>query len=452
MTVKLFQILPAEKIIKLVKRRFNNFKPLKVRRIFIPKDNGTQRVIGILAVEDRIIQQCIKQVLEPICEAKFHPDSFGFRPLRSARHAVNQMIRLLQMTKYDYCVDIDIKNFFDNVNHEILIKQIYNLGINDKKLLSIISKILKVYVEGEGIKTAGLVQGANLSPLLSNIVLNDLDRWLNLQCKTENLPSADNRIYFVRYADDFKILCKNFSDAFKVFNAVKIWLKENLKLDISPDKSKILNLKTQGSEFLGFKIKVTAKNGVYSVESHISDGNKLKIQNNLCSIISRIGNGGKNAEQVLKTLNRQIILAHSYYQSASHVQQDFIAIAESCQNLIDERLNNFAEKVPFSFLGKNIMTYKINDTILIPPECVTHKRLENLPHNINIYAPASLKKCSTGKRHKFSKTKYKFRQMQNSLSKIETSAADKKSSENGMAATIKKYFSNFLNAVFAGTE
>ena len=121
-----------------------------------------------------------------------------------------------------------------------------------------------------------MIQGGILSPLFSNVVLNDLDWWINAQCKISGKNPAEDRIYFIRYADDFKILCKSFSDAFKVFNAVKLWLKENLNLNISPEKSKILNLKTQGSEFLGFKIKATVKNGVYSVESHISDGKKLK--------------------------------------------------------------------------------------------------------------------------------------------------------------------------------
>ena len=169
------------------------------------------------------------------------------------------------MTKYDYCIDIDIKDFFDSVNHEVLIKQIYNLGFRDKKLLAIISKMLKVNVEGEGTKKIGLIQGGILSPLLSNIVLNELDWLINSQCKMSNQAPSESKIYFVRYADDFKILCKNFSDAFKIFNTVKVWLKEKLKLDISSEKSKILNLKTQGSEFLGFKIKATMINGAYVV-------------------------------------------------------------------------------------------------------------------------------------------------------------------------------------------
>ena len=268
-TISTYEKMPAEKLIQIVKRRLNNFKPMKVKRIFIPKSNGTKRILGMLTFEDRLIQQSIRQVLEPICEAKFHPNSFGFRALRSTKHAVDKMLLLMQMTKYDYCVDIDIKDFFDSVNHEILISKIYDLGIHDKKLLAIISKMLKAKIEGEGIKKIGLIQGAVLSPLLSNILLNELDWWITAQCQMADKAPTDNRIYFVRYADDFKILCKTFSDAFKIFNAVKAWLKDKLQLDISVEKSKILNLRTQGTEFLGFKLKSTLINGVYSVETHI---------------------------------------------------------------------------------------------------------------------------------------------------------------------------------------
>ena len=405
-SIAAYERMPVEELTGIVKRRLNNFKPMKVKQIFIPKSNGTKRTLGILTFEDRLIQQCIRQVLEPICESQFHPNSFGFRSLRSTKHAVNKMILLTQMTKYDYCVDIDIENFFDNVNHEKLINQIHNLGIHDKKLLAIISKMLKANVEGERIKRTGLIQGSNLAPLLSNIVLNELDWWLNLQCQTANNLPADNKIFFVRYADDFKILCKTFSDAFKVFNAVRTWLAENLKLSISSEKSKIVNLKTQGSEFLGFKIKSICKDGAYFVESHVSDNNKLKIQNNLCKTISRIADDGKNAKKVLKDLNRQIATLHSYYQSADQVRQDFQSIGRFCQNLLDAKLKNIAEKVPFPD-SPNVMTYKVGDVILIPIECVAYKKSANLPPGANIYTSTGLPRAKDAKISGASMKKYR---------------------------------------------
>ncbi len=417
-TISYYEKISDEKIIQLVKRRFNNFKPMKIRRIFIPKDNGTRRNLGVLTFEDRLIQQCIRQVLEPVCESKFHPNSFGFRTLRSTRHAVNKMILLMQMSKYDYCVDIDIKDFFDSVNHEVLINQIYNLGFHDKKLLAIISKMLKANVEGEGIKKFGLIQGGVLSPLLSNIVLNELDWWINSQCKMTSQAPTENKIYFVRYADDFKILCKTFSDAFKIFNTVKVWLKENLKLDISSEKSKILNLKTQGSEFLGFKVKATIKNNAYVVESHISDSNKLRIKNKLCKIISRINKDGKNSEKVLQDFNRQIIIAHRYYQAASHVRQDFLSISKQFQSLLDSKLKNIAQKVSF-LPAPNIMTYKINDTVLIPIEYI-------------------IKKSDAVKFSKTSMKKFHFNEKTSQNLQLD------KKSDGGLIQNIKKSVSDFF--------
>ena len=339
------------------------------------------------------------------------------------------------MTKYNYCVDIDIENFFDNVNHKVLINQIYNLGIQDKKLLAILSKMLKVNVEGEGIKKIGLVQGGVLSPLLSNIVLNELDWWINSQCKMLGQTSAEDRIYFVRYADDFRILCKNFSDAFKVFNVVKAWLKEKLNLNISSEKSKITNLRTQGTEFLGFKIKSTLENGAYSVESHVSDDNKLKIQNALCKIILRINGKSKNIRKILQELNRQIATSHSYYQSASHVQQDFLSISRHCQNLLDDRLKDIAQKVPFMPDAPNVMTYKVDDIVLIPIEYVSYKRLESLPLGASIYSNVGSPKSNVTKFSRRPMKKYRPRkksepqktltsESSSSLAKIKNSVLD----------------------------
>ncbi len=132
-----------EKLINYVKSRLGNFKPHSVKRVEIEKEDGRKRPLGIPTIEDRLIQQCIKQVLEPICEAKFYKHSYGFRPNRGTHHAIARSLYLINRAKYRYVVDIDIKGFFDNVNHGKLLKQIYSLGIQDKKVLSIISKMIK---------------------------------------------------------------------------------------------------------------------------------------------------------------------------------------------------------------------------------------------------------------------------------------------------------------------
>lgn len=416
-----------KKLVNHVQRKLDWYVPNAVRRVEIPKDNGKKRPLGIPTIMDRLIQQCILQVLEPICEAKFFKRSNGFRPTHSAENAIAQAERMIQNIGCYYVIDIDIHGFFDNVNHGKLLKQMWALGIRDKKLLSIISAMLKAEVAGIGFPEKGTPQGGIISPLLSNIVLNELDWWVASQWEemptkrnyvhriyANGTPDKSNTIralrsytklkecYLVRYADDFKIFCKKHSDAVKLFEATKQWLWERLGLEISPEKSKIVNVKRHYSEFLGFKLKVREKGKKpdgskrYVIEAHVRDKALKKIRARSKEIIGQIRRTyDPNMEyRLIQKYNSYLIGIHNYYCIATHVNLDIHEIAfdvkKSLYNRLKHRLQrtgSISNRYIQEKYGKSREVRYLNGHAVVPVAYVQHRVPMDRKIRVNPYTP-----------------------------------------------------------------
>lgn len=300
-----------------------------------------QSAVTVPSIIDRIVQECIRIVIEPILEAQFFNHSYGFRPMRDAHMALARVTDLVHKTGYHWIIEGDISKFFDNVNHTKLIKKLWHMGIRDRRILMVIKAMLKAGIMNELRENPlGTPQGGILSPLLANAYLHTFDQWITREWenkKTQHSYSSHGKkiralknsnilkpAYLVRYADDWVLITNTMEHAEKWKERISRYLHTNLKLSLSKEKTLITNVRKKSIRFLGFHFKVVKGNSRTGYITRTKP-NPEKLKDKVTQIhkeIKEIKHTRASKKQIIhtiNTINSKIRGLVQYYQVSTWV-------------------------------------------------------------------------------------------------------------------------------------